>query len=142
MRYLRRQLPGGLILFGVRCRPASNELARSAFCEDSSWRAANCCTISLTSSRLPTWQRQHRSSGSPIFRCGSTDRGAYGTARDHISRQNPQTQVIEVGLPAAPIWTFAAAHATGRLRPITNRKVLHDLLSRLIDKFEPASGHP
>jgi transcriptional regulator len=37
---------------------------------------------------------------------------------------------------AVPTWNFAVVHATGRLKPIADTKALHDLLARLIAKFE------
>ena len=35
-----------------------------------------------------------------------------------------------------PTWNFAVVHASGRLKPIAEKKSLHDLLARLIRKFE------
>jgi transcriptional regulator len=83
--------------------------------------------------------------------------GAYGRIHGHVSRQNPQgktfdgqhSAVIVFRGPhsyisptwyakpeAVPTWNFAAVHASGKLKPISDRKPLHDLLSRLIAKFE------
>src|SRR5262249_6715327 len=39
-----------------------------------------------------------------------------------------------------PTWNFAVVHATGKLRPITDKKALNDLLSKLIAKFEAREG--
>jgi transcriptional regulator len=39
-----------------------------------------------------------------------------------------------------PTWNFAVVHASGRLRPIEEPKALHDLLARLIAKFENYEG--
>lgn len=85
------------------------------------------------------------------------DRGQYGTIFGHISRQNPQskafdgrqTAVIVFRGPhsyispswyakreAVPTWNFAVVHASGRLKPIEDKKALHDLLAHLIKKFE------
>jgi transcriptional regulator len=88
--------------------------------------------------------------------------GAYGTIHGHISRQNPQreafdgmqTGVIVFRGPhgyisptwyaksenAVPTWNFAVVHATGKLRPVEGRKQLHELLTRLIAKFESYEG--
>ena len=81
----------------------------------------------------------------------------YGTVFGHISRQNLQSKcfdgqqsaVIVFRGPhsyisptwytkpeAVPTWNFAVVHATGRLKPIADTKALHDLLARLIAKFE------
>jgi transcriptional regulator len=83
--------------------------------------------------------------------------GKYGTIVGHISRQNPQnaafdgqqTAVIVFRGPhsyisptwyskpgAVPTWNFAVVHVSGKLKAITDKKTLHDLLARLIDKFE------
>ena len=87
--------------------------------------------------------------------------GVYGKILGHISRQNPQghafdgrqTGVIVFRGPhgyisptwyaktdVVPTWNFAVVHATGRLRAITEKDALHDLLARLIDKFEGNQG--
>jgi transcriptional regulator len=84
-------------------------------------------------------------------------RGTYGTIRGHISRQNPQREALEASQPAVivfrgphsyispvwygrsevvPTWNFAVAHASGSLTAITEGKAIHDLLARLIEKFE------
>jgi transcriptional regulator len=88
--------------------------------------------------------------------------GAYGTIHGHISRQNPQsatfdgkqTGVIVFHGPhgyisptwyaktgnVVPTWNFAVVHATGKLRPVDGKKELHDLLAKLIAKFERYEG--
>lgn len=88
--------------------------------------------------------------------------GAYGTLHGHISRQNPQmatfdgkqTGVIVFHGPhgyisptwyaktdnVVPTWNFAVVHASGKLRPVEGKKELHDLLARLIAKFESYEG--
>ena len=87
--------------------------------------------------------------------------GAYGTIFGHISRNNPQTQAIESGKSAVivfrgphayisptwynkaesvPTWNFAVVHATGTLKPITDKTAVHDLLAQLIKKFEGRYG--
>jgi transcriptional regulator len=87
----------------------------------------------------------------------------YGTIFGHISRQNLQSKcfdgqqsaVIVFRGPhsyisptwyskpeAVPTWNFAVVHASGRLKPIADPKALHDVLARLIAKFEgPASSY-
>ena len=83
--------------------------------------------------------------------------GPYGTIVGHISRNNPQQQtfdgksqaVIVFHGPesyisptwydkteAVPTWNFAVVHASGKLKPITDKTALHDLLAKLIHKFE------
>jgi transcriptional regulator len=90
------------------------------------------------------------------------DTGRYGTIHGHISRQNPQsatfdgaqTGVIVFHGPhgyisptwyaktgnVVPTWNFAVVHATGKLRPVTGKKDLNDLLAKLIAKFEKYEG--
>jgi transcriptional regulator len=83
--------------------------------------------------------------------------GRYGTLRGHISRQNPQTAAFDGRqqavlvfhgphsyisptwfgkAEAVPTWNFAVVHASGKLRAVTEPKALHELLARLIRKFE------
>ena len=83
--------------------------------------------------------------------------GRYGTLHGHVSRQNPQAKALEAReravivfhgphsyisptwyskTEAVPTWNFAVVHATGKLAPVTDKKVLHDLLAKLIAKFE------
>jgi transcriptional regulator len=87
------------------------------------------------------------------------DRGAgpYGTIIGHISRNNAQQQAFDGKSPAVivfhgpesyisptwyakteavPTWNFAVVHASGKLKPITDKPALHDLLAQLIHKFE------
>jgi transcriptional regulator len=87
--------------------------------------------------------------------------GAYGKILGHISRQNPQSQTFDGSHTAVivfrgphgyispawyaktdvvPTWNFAVVHATGRPSAITEKNDLHDLLARLIDKFEKYLG--
>ena len=91
----------------------------------------------------------------PVFL--DRDLGRYGRIYGHISRQNHQGKafdsrqsgVIVFHGPhsyispswfsktgAGPTWNFAVVHATGKLNPITNKQALHDLLARLVGKFE------
>ena len=83
--------------------------------------------------------------------------GRYGTIRGHIARQNPQRETFNGREPAViafrgphsyisptwyakmevvPTWNFAVVHASGKLKPIEDPKALHDLLAKLIHKFE------
>ncbi|MBI3682160.1 MAG: FMN-binding negative transcriptional regulator, partial [Acidobacteria bacterium] len=83
--------------------------------------------------------------------------GGYGKIYGHVSRQNPQSRTLDgehsavivfrgphsyispswyAKPDAVPTWNFAVVHATGRLKPITEKMALHDLLARLIAKFE------
>jgi transcriptional regulator len=83
--------------------------------------------------------------------------GKYGIIHGHISRQNEQAQAFDgkqsavlvfhgpqryispawyAKTEAVPTWNFAVVHATGKLKPITEPKALHDLLASLIRKFE------
>jgi transcriptional regulator len=87
--------------------------------------------------------------------------GKYGTLFGHISRQNPQgtafdgrhSAVIVFRGPhsyisptwyskteAVPTWNFAVVHAIGKPKAITEKKSVHDLLARLIKKFESYEG--
>jgi len=81
----------------------------------------------------------------------------YGTLCGHVSRQNPQSNVFDgresavivfrgphsyisptwYSKPeAVPTWNFAVVHATGKPKPVTDPKAIHDFLARLIQKFE------
>ena len=83
--------------------------------------------------------------------------GRYGTILAHVAAQNPQSAILDgahsavivfrgphgyvspswyVKQDVVPTWNFAVVHATGRLSAITEKNALHDLLARLIDKFE------
>jgi transcriptional regulator len=87
--------------------------------------------------------------------------GRFGTIHGHLSRQNPQSKLFDGKQQAVivfrgphgyisptwyaktdvvPTWNFAVVHATGALRPVTERKELLDLLARLIRKFESYQG--
>jgi transcriptional regulator len=87
--------------------------------------------------------------------------GQYGTLYGHLSRNNPQSQTFNgrqgavivfrgphsyisptwyAKTEAVPTWNFAVVHASGRPKPITDKKQLHDLLARLIKKFEDRYG--
>jgi len=87
----------------------------------------------------------------------------YGTLFGHISRQNVQSKAFDDHAPAVvvfrgphsyisprwynkpdavPTWNFAVVHASGHLKPITEPKPLHELLAKLIAKFEgPGSSY-
>ena len=83
--------------------------------------------------------------------------GPNGTIFGHISRNNPQQQAFDGKSPAVivfhgpesyisptwyakteavPTWNFAVVHASGMLKPITDKTALHSLLAQLIHKFE------
>jgi transcriptional regulator len=83
--------------------------------------------------------------------------GRYGSLYGHIARQNPQSKTFDGQHPAVivfrgphsyisptwyanrqavPSWNFAVVHASGKLKPIDDDHAKHDLLARLIDKFE------
>jgi len=83
--------------------------------------------------------------------------GRYGTLYGHVSRHNPQAAGFDGRRPAVivfrgpdayispawfakkeavPTWNFAVVHASGKPRAVTERQPLHDLLAKLIAKFE------
>ncbi len=85
------------------------------------------------------------------------DLGQYGKLYGHISRRNPQSEAFDgqqsgvivfrgphsyvspsgySKTESVPTWNFAVVHASGKLNPITDKKTLHDLLAKLISKFE------
>jgi transcriptional regulator len=85
------------------------------------------------------------------------DAGQFGKLYGHISRQNPQGEAFDGQYSAVivfrgphsyispswyeksetvPTWNFAFVHATGKLKPITGQKAMHDLLVKLVGKFE------
>jgi transcriptional regulator len=87
--------------------------------------------------------------------------GAMGTLYGHISRNNVQIQAIEgrdaavvvfhgpdayispgwYAKPSAvPTWNFATVHASGKLSPIEGKEATHNMLGKLIGKFEGRSG--
>jgi transcriptional regulator len=96
---------------------------------------------------IPTWMDRSR--------------GEYGTIYGHISRQNPQTSAFDGKQPAVivfrgphsyisptwytktdvvPTWNFAVVHASGKLKAVTEKKDFHDLLAKLIRKYEGAES--
>src|SRR5215469_10871885 len=85
------------------------------------------------------------------------EKTGYGSLFGHISRHNPQSEVLNgqtqavivfrgpqsyispawYGKPdSVPTWNFAVVHATGKPKPITDQTVLRDWLGKLIRKFE------
>ncbi len=87
--------------------------------------------------------------------------GTYGRILGHVARQNPQSQVLDGRHPCVivfrgphayisptwyartdgvPTWNFAVVHASGSPVAIADKAVLHDLLARLVDKFEKRNG--
>jgi transcriptional regulator len=84
-------------------------------------------------------------------------KGKFGTIFGHVSKQNPQQQTFDGAHDAVivfrgphgyisptwytktdvvPTWNFAVVHVSGKLRAVSDRKPLHDLLAKLIDKNE------
>ncbi len=104
---------------------------------------------------LPTLRITHI----PVFL--ERHEGSYGSIFGHVSRQNPQSGTFD-GLHTAvlvfrgphgyispawfekkdtvPTWNFAVVHAHGRPKAITDKAALHQILARLIDKFEKYQG--
>jgi transcriptional regulator len=87
--------------------------------------------------------------------------GKYGAIYGHISRQNPQSKTFDGRQPAVivfrgphsyisptwyaktevvPTWNFAVVHASGTPKPIDDKKAMHDLLAKLIHKFETSDS--
>ena len=87
--------------------------------------------------------------------------GTYGKIFGHVSRQNPQSQTFDgrhtavivfrgphgyisptwyAKTDVVPTWNFAVVHATGRPQAVTETTALHNLLARLIDKYESYQG--
>jgi transcriptional regulator len=83
--------------------------------------------------------------------------GKYGTVCGHLSRHNPQSQILDgrqsavvvfrgphsyisptwyTKPGAVPTWNFAVVHAGGKPKAITEKKPLRALLTKLIAKFE------
>lgn len=88
--------------------------------------------------------------------------GAYGTIYGHVSRQNPQSATFDgkhsavivfrgphsyisptwyAKTDVVPTWNFAVVHASGKLRPVAEKKPLHELLARLIRKNETSAAY-
>ena len=88
------------------------------------------------------------------------DEGKFGTIYGHVSKHNVQSEAFDSKqdavivfrgphgyispswyskMEAVPTWNFGVIHATGKLRPVSERKPLHDLLAQLIDKNEDYS---
>ena len=89
------------------------------------------------------------------------DSGPYGTIYGHVSMQNPQGKLFDgrhsavivfrgphsyisptwyAKTEVVPTWNFAVVHATGKLKPLAGKKELHDLLAKLVGKFEGAKS--
>jgi transcriptional regulator len=83
--------------------------------------------------------------------------GPNGTIYGHIAHNNPQSETIAAQssavvvfrgphayisptwyttTQAVPTWNFAAVHASGKLKAVTDQTALKDLLGHLIAKFE------
>ena len=88
--------------------------------------------------------------------------GPYGTLFGHVARNNPQHETFDgrqsavivfhgphayispawyTNREAVPTWNFAVVHATGKPKPIADKKALHDRLAQLIHKFEGDSTY-
>jgi len=92
--------------------------------------------------------------------------GPYGTIYGHIARNNPQNATFDEHQQAVivfqgpnsyispswytkaevvPTWNFAVVHASGTLKPVTDKQALHEFLAKLIATFEsryaPASTY-
>jgi transcriptional regulator len=92
--------------------------------------------------------------------------GPSGTVYGHIARKNPQSETFDgqhqavivyqgpnsyispswyANAPAVPTWNFAVVHASGTLKPITDKSALHDLLAKLIKtnegRYTPSSTY-
>lgn len=91
----------------------------------------------------------------PVFL--TTGGTQYGTIYGHVARHNPQSQVFNgrdtavivfhgphsyisptwyAKPEAVPTWNFAVVHATGKPKPVADPTALHELLAKLIQKFE------
>jgi len=87
--------------------------------------------------------------------------GKYGTLHGHIARQNPQGAAFDGRQPAVivfrgphsyisptwyaksevvPTWNFAAVHASGKLKPVTDKEALYHLVLKLVQRFENHEG--
>src|SRR5947209_1072036 len=94
----------------------------------------------------------------PVFL--DRDAGQYGKIYGHISRQNAQSKSLDgqqtgvivfrgphsyisptwyAKTQVGPTWNFAVVQATGRLKPVAGKDELHELLGKLIAKFEKHS---
>lgn len=83
--------------------------------------------------------------------------GPLGTIRGHVARQNPQHVLFDGKQSAVvvyrgphtyisptwyakmgnvPTWNFAVVHASGKLRPVTDKATFKAQLARLVTKFE------
>ena len=89
-------------------------------------------------------------------------RGPKGTLVSHIARANPHGQSLDgasvltifVGPhayvspswyevhPSVPTWNYAAVHAYGRARVVTDESRLRDIVSRLVDQYESGRAQP
>jgi transcriptional regulator len=117
------------------------------FMDEFSFADLVTATPSLRITHIPVWLDR--------------EAGAYGTIHGHLSRQNPQSETFDGSHSAVvvfrgpqgyispvwyaksdvvPTWNFAVVHATGKLRAVNDKKQLHDLLARLIRKFENYEG--
>ena len=90
------------------------------------------------------------------------DRGPHGTLTVHLARPNPQGRtmdgqevlVIFTGPhgyispswyethPSVPTWNYAAVHAYGRARAVTDPAQLKDIVRRLTEQYESGRDTP
>ena len=159
----RRQLLAGLSMAGIpldaQHNPESLYIPKAQLVDDRKFLHDFMDEYSFVD--LVTASPEIRVTHIPVF----LDRGAgtYGTIYGHISRQNPQNKTFDGGnavivfrgphsyisptwyakTEVVPTWNFAVVHASGKLKPIDDRKALHDLLAKLIEKFEksPSSAY-
>jgi transcriptional regulator len=154
----RRDLVAGLAFSGIRLeaqqrKPESIYIPRPQLVEDRSLLQDFMDEFAFAD--LVTCATEIRITHIPVMLDRTS--GEYGTLRGHLSRRNPQTAAFDGREPAVvvfrgphsyisptwfgkgesvPTWNFAVVHASGRLNAVTDQKALHDLLARLIKKFE------
>jgi transcriptional regulator len=154
----RRDLAAGLALagFGVAAEPQGQEslyIPRPHLVEDR--KLLHDFMDEFAFVELVTSSPEIRITHIPVM----LERGAgrYGTLYGHIARQNPQSAGLDGRQPAVVVfrgphayvspswsvkpggggtWNFAVVHAGGKLRAVTDKQALRDLLAGLIRKFE------
>src|SRR5579871_3198416 len=159
MKINRRAVIAGLAIAGTRLKaqaPGSLYIPKAHLVEDRKFLHDFMDEFSFVDliTATPTLRITHV----PTFIDRSA--GKYGTIFGHVSRQNPQSQTFDGNHDAVivfrgphgyisptwyakpdvvPTWNFAVVHASGKLRPVAERKPLLDLLSKLIDRNEDYS---
>jgi transcriptional regulator len=155
----RRDLLSGLAA-AAAARPAAGQQASETIYVPAAHRVEDLALLHQTMEEYPfvelvTAAPSLRITHLPVW----LDRraGPYGTLFGHIARNNPQSEAIQAGGAAVvvfrgphayispswyenpksvPTWNFAAIHASGNLRAVTDEAALYDLLSELIKRFE------